>query len=52
MYGQHLLSVSEYPLLVRAGCEVVGRGVVGGDVVEHVLVLRGRVLRTVGGGVA
>ena len=37
--------------LVRVRCEVVGWGVVGGDVVEEVLELRGRRLGAVRGGV-
>ena len=47
---QHLLSMAEDPLLVRVGSEVVGGGVVARHVVEQILVLRGRVLRTVRGG--
>ena len=52
MNGQHLLRMTEDPLLVRVGGEVVGGSVVGGHVVEEVLVLRSRVLRTVRGRVA
>ena len=49
MNWQHLLSVTEDPLLVRVGSEVVGRSVVARHVVEQVLVLRGGVLGPVGG---
>ena len=50
MDRQHLLSVTEDPLLVRVGSEVVGRSVVGRHVVEQILVLRSRVLGAVRSG--
>ena len=47
MHRQHLLGVTEDPLLVWVGGEVVGRGVVGRHVLEQILILRRSVLGAV-----
>ena len=49
--GRHLVRHPEHPLLVGVGGEVVGGRVVRGHVVEERLVLRGRILGAVRGGV-
>ena len=43
---QHLLSVSQYPLLVRVGSIIVCWSMVDSGVEEHVLILWSTVLRT------
>ena len=52
MDGQHPLGVSQDPLFVRVGGEVIGGGVVRPGPEEHVLVLRSTVLRAMRGGVS